>query len=841
MHVPIRKLLLLGLTITILGFSTASSCLAETHDLKGQVLDDKGSPIVSASCTLNGPTLSDRGVTVTSAGKGEFEFQGLAPGIYSLSCAALGYQPVFKNSLEITAEASPEIEITLPREIMVRQTVEVKEKAPTVAQQSGNQTSTLSAPQLMALPLIQQKFLAALPLTPGVVRTPDGKINIKGVVESQGLLMVDSAELVDPVTGAFSIQIPLDAVESLHVYKSTYQTEYGRFSGGLTTVESKPPSDQFHWELNDFVPSPRVKSGHIVGIADDEPRLYITGPVWRSRLNVSESLEYNLIKQPVRGLSYPDNEIKTQGFNSFTTFQYIISPQNLMSFHVDLFPLRREFANINSLIPRPASENYGQHGFSANAVDRYLFPSGSILTTLFQYMKFDSYAHGQGIGDMLITPDGWGGNYFNAYSRYGHQTEFLQNLELAPRQWNGRHNFKVGGDFLHRFYEGSSVSRPVKLLRPDGSLAQQIDFQGPGKLTGKDTEVSVFGQDQWAFNDKLALSYGVRFTTQSIGEPAAFAPRTSLVYSPSKSGRTILRAGFGVFYDRVPLLAGDFTENPTRSITSFDTAGQPLGAPVVYPNAYIKVEENGQLVVPSRNRLDSTPFNTTWNLEVDQEIRPNMLVRVSYLSSRTYRQFVASPLNLPQSGPTLLLTNNGGSRYHETEVTFRYRPRPKVDLNFSYVHSLSRGDLNTMADIFVPFEQPVIRPNYFSTLASNIPDRVVAWSTLSLPWKVTTSPLLDVHTGFPWSALDVYQNYVGTPNGRRLPTFASLDLKLSKDFRIPYLPWFQNHTFRGSVIVYNLTNHSNPRDVNYNMASSNFGQFLGFQHRFYDAYIDIVF
>ena len=75
-----------------------------------------------------------------------------------------------------------------------------------------------------------------------MVRTPDGKINIKGEVESQGLLLVDSAEMVDPVTGEFSIEIPLDAVQTLSSTRPPISADYGRFSGGLTTIVTKPPA-----------------------------------------------------------------------------------------------------------------------------------------------------------------------------------------------------------------------------------------------------------------------------------------------------------------------------------------------------------------------------------------------------------------------------------------------------------------------------------------------------------------------------------------------------------------------------------------------------------------------
>jgi len=199
------------------------------------------------------------------------------------------------------------------------------------------------------------------------------------------------------------------------------------------------------------------------------------------------------------------------------------------------------------------------------------------------------------------------------------------------------------------------------------------------------------------------------------------------------------------------------------------------------------------------------------------------------------------PLALPGSASILLLTNTGGSRYHEFESTLRVRASARADLNFSYVRSLARGVLNTLTHVYVPFEQPVIRPNFYADLPSNIPHRVVAWGRFKLPREVTLSPLLDVHSGFPYSAVDVLQGYVGAPNSRRFPTFLSLDLRMTKDFRAPITSWLKKHKFRIDFTVFNLTNHANPRDVYANVASPHFGSFLGYQHRVYDLSLDIVY
>lgn len=817
---------------------------AGTQDLNGEVLNEKNEPIAGAVCTLTSTRpglLPEAGLSQTTEEKGHFGFPGLLAGDYNLICAAVGYQPVEQQNLAVTDQPIPFMQLVLPLEVVIREKVEVRGKVSQVAQQPTAPPAKITSQQLQALPLAEHKFKASLPLVPGVVRTPDGRINIKGSAETTGMLLVDSADTVDPVTGAFSIDVPLDAIESVEVYKSAYNAEYGRFSGGLTSIETKPPSGQWHYELNDFLPTPRFRSGHLMGIQDNEPRLTLGGPVLANRLNFSESFTYDLLKQPVRGLKWPKNEIKTEGFTSFSSFQYIFAPNHLMTVTMDFFPLRREFADITALIPQSASSNYGQRGGSFGVTDRYLLQSGGVATTLVQITKFDSYAHGQGPADMLVTPNGMDGNYFNEWSRTSDAQQVSETYQLPRKDWLGKHDLRIGGDYVHRTYEGMSQSHPVQLLRADGSLAEQIDFSGPARLEVEDTEWAAFIQDHWALSDHLALDGGLRYAGQVIGATTALAPRAGFVYSPGAAGRTIFRGGAGVFYDRVPLLAGDFINNPTRTVTYFDAQGLPTGPPITFQNVYVKVDEKGDHVIPRANHLSSTPYNLTWNLEVDREFGAHVLGRLSYLSSRTYDVFIIDPLSLPGTNPVLLLTNTGASRYHELEATVRVHKGDRSDFNISYIYSLTRGDLNTLSQVYIPFEQPVIRPNFFGTLPSNVPHRVVTWGRFQMPRGITVTPLFDVHTGFPYSNFDVLQNYVGVVNNQRFPTLLSLDLKVTKDFAAPFIERLKNHRFRIGVAVFNITDHGNPLQVYSNVSSPYFGHFIGFQHRLFDASFDIVY
>ena len=436
----------LALLLVLSICSAAQGALPDTQTLRGEVVDQKGAPIAGAVCTLWGRTLPEQGRPVTTGNRGIFEFTGLIPGTYRVTCAAVGHEPNAKDDIQISqSEAPSTLQIELPEEVVVHQKIDVTAQAPKATAEEAAPPATLSEQQLRSLPLVEQKFKAALPMIPGVIRTPDGRIAIKGAIENQGTLLVDSAETVDPVTGSFSIDVPLDAVESIDVFKSAYQVEYGRFSGGLTTLQTKAPSSQWNYELNDFVPTPRFEAGHWVGLQSDAPRLYFSGPLMGDKFTFSEAFTYDYSSQPVRGLAWPNNQTRKQGWTSFTDFYYTISPQHLTSIDVKLFPVRRQYDNLDTFIPLAASADYGQSGYSIGWHDHYLFKGGGILTTIAQFTDFDSYSHGQGAQDLQITPTGWEGNFFNAWTRSSAQQEVQENYLFPRKHRLGQSRFQDRG------------------------------------------------------------------------------------------------------------------------------------------------------------------------------------------------------------------------------------------------------------------------------------------------------------------------------------------------------------------------------------------------------------
>ena len=780
-------------------------------------------------------------LSVDTDDNGKYEFLNLQPGTYTISISVQGFKAVTK-SVTLTAGQQAIQDFTLQLE-SVSEKVEVSGSTANITTESASvPPATVTHTELKSIPTAQEKVKDVLPITPGVIKTLDSKLTFKGSDENQSLLIVNSARTTDPVTGSFGVPIPTDAVESFAVYKTPYDASLGSFSGGLTSISTRAPDDKWGFKLRGVVPSVLGKEGSMVGIAEAIPGVAFDAPLVPHKFLLSEVFQYEMKKTTVEGLPWPYDISKRQGFNNFTTLEAILAPNHVLTITINAFPLRQQNVDINALVPQPASNDLNQSGWAIGVSDKYQFSSGAIASLVAQYMRFDSNAHGQGPADMLITPEGWGGNFFNKWSRRGKEVQAVPSYQFPKKRWHGEHEIRVGADIDYRSFFGITSSHPIQLLRADNSLQEEITFGPEGTQVPSDSSVAEFVQDHWVLSPQWSLDLGARLSTESYGWSAAFAPRVGVAYSPGKTGKTVIRAGAGTFYGVLPLLAADFAANPSRTITQFDTTGLPVGPSTTYTNVYAG-RANPLLTTGLPLQPGTTPRNFSWNGEADRELRNDLKVKVAYLDSHTTYLFDVQPFTAAPGAESFMgLTNTGSSHYRELEATGHYTLREHDQVNVSYIWSRARGDLNSLSNIAIPFAAPVIRPNVYGILPSDIPHRVIAWGIFAMPWKMTFSPLADVHSGYPYSAVDVGQQYVGAPNSNRFDKFFSLDLKLYREFKVPFLGNRSGkvHHMRLGVYTLNVTNHQNFIAVYNNIASPNFGRFAGFIYRHEGAIIDFV-
>ena len=824
-----------GLTNLIVAQSRAAS-----NDWRVVVADAQERLIVGAKCVLR----RDQKIVaeVVTNESGAAIFKNAADGIYSLKIEKDGFEKFAEENIKIGDAAPREISVTLKiADVAAQVTVENSaENVNTVEAGSSPPAGEIKRKILERLPLATKRVDEAIPLVPGVIRSSNGEISINGASEQQSAFRVNGLNVADPANGNFRLNLPVDAVESVQVFRHPYSAEFGQFTGGLTNIETRRGGDQWHSEVNDFLPDFRFHNGKFYGVQDNAPHVNFNGPILKERLFISQSLGYSISKVPVRGLVFPNNETVSEAQSYFTQADFIVSPTHSQSFTAGYFPERQSFVGLDFFRPRPVTPNYKQKDFVGTFRDGFALENGGLLQSSFSYKRFFAGVSGQGTNDQTITPVGENGNYFSNQNRRSTRTELFEIYDFPARAFfGGTHNIKVGFNFTNVSNVMNYAARPVNVRRINGTLAERTTFETAPQIRVTNQTYTGFIQDRLIVRPNLSFDFGVRLEDQRIAAERNFVPRAGFAFSPFKGDKTIVRGGIGFFYDKVPLNIRAFDQYPARTVTNYGTDGQTIISRTRYENILV----NSPALFPldfrtAKSDVGFVPENLTWNLQIDQIVNSRFSLRANYTHSRTTRLYAVSPETDFFGRDAIVLSPSGRVSYDALELTAKLTLPKNQPFYVSYIRSKTRGNLNDFSSYFGDFGNPIIRRNQFSNLSTDVPNRFLAWGSISLPKKITVSPILEWRSGFPFSILDQNQNFVGTRNAsnQRLPNFFSLDAEISKDFQVT-----KKYAVRLSLKGFNLTDHFNPRNVRNNLSDPQFGNFINSYRRYFTGGFDIIF
>src|SRR5262249_31710919 len=201
--------------------------------------------------------------------EGRYAFEGLPPGTYRIEAIASGLRAERSIVVEPDKITNADLELK-PTEVQSTVTV-------TASANDGKMSAsseTISEQTLRDAPNVNERFESALPMVPGVVRGPDGHINLKGARSTQSGALVNSANVTDPVTGSPAISVPIDVVSNVQVISNPYDPQYGKLTGAVSSVETKTGNyDGFHFRAQNLLIRPRVRDGSIDGIGAATPRV----------------------------------------------------------------------------------------------------------------------------------------------------------------------------------------------------------------------------------------------------------------------------------------------------------------------------------------------------------------------------------------------------------------------------------------------------------------------------------------------------------------------------------------------------------------------------------------
>ena len=807
-----------------MGALVAVCLLASAPDLQGLTgVTQQQTSVTGLTTTLDG-SVRLRGVSITVADsttgtivattasddQGRFALTELLPGTYILTASLEGFVTTSRSLITVDAEE--------PLTIDFRLAVSGLEEDVEVQGESGTPLDILDTPMLVEtlggelldiVPVRGENFDTLLPLLPGVVRTPRGRLSVKGGLGTQTSLRVNSVNVTDPVTGEFGTTLPDDAVETITLLPNPYAAEYGGFSAGVTEVETRRGTDQWRWAVTNFFPSFRFRDSTLRGVGKVRPCLTFGGPLQIGRVHLAQSLQYRIIKTkvPVRPDVASDNVLES--FDSFTQIDADLNDRHHILATVSHFPRDIDGVGVDTFNPKEVSANFRQRGYNFAISERAILWSSGFLESGFAYKRLGIEIVGNGTQPMTLAPNENSGHFFNDQDRDTWTAEWTEAFTLQQQDWAGDHVFKFGMEVRHAGFSGDSISRPVEIRRADGSLSQRIVYGPESTQSAESTDIGLFVQDRWRVNDRLLLEVGGRVDRNEVLEGLNVAPRFGLVLSLKPDGSRVVRTGAGVFFPNTTLNVKAFETYEAPTVTKFGRDG-------------LTVED----VSPFVHQLaaQKAPSSFIWNVEYFHAVSDRLFSKVNFLRRTGDNELILQPTEDTLGRSVLQLDSNGRSRYWELELTTRLLTGPH-ELNFSYVRSKSQGDLNVFDEFYGNYRNPIVRPNQFSLAATDTGHRFLFRGLLvAQSWNI--SPVVEFRQGFPYSQRDEDLQYVGAHNrAGRFPNVWVLDLDIQRPFQIGPL------NTRIGVRMFHLFERDFPRDVQQNIGSPSFGQFSNFVER----------
>lgn len=780
---------------------TLAPTSAEAAPVSGRVSDPSGLPLPGVSLTFTRDNAQP--VVLVTDNEGKYSID-LPPGRYILTAELSGFESI-KAEVNVPADGSAMVRDLAMKLAAVQTKVDVVAPAPSILGTGGpSQPAAINRTVIDNATVPNNKFEDVLPLLPSVVRGPDGLISVAGARAPQGSLLVNGVRETDPVTGQFAASLPLAAVESVEVFATSAAAEHGNAVGGITDVRTRAGDDKWRFSINSLTPRPRFDAGGIQGIDAWEPNGGIRGPIVRGRAWLAQSFDYRFERAWFDTLA-GRQPTRMKGLFSLTQVDTEVRPGHLVTGLVAFYPQKTEHAALGAFTPSETTPNLHTGGWSTTFIDRLTVRANAALESRLQLKRLDSETTvpEDASGSYVVGHDIVRGAYFYTQSRTSWQVAWDEAYSHVRTTPTGEHELKVGFSLSYATFDGDSSGRPVAYARSDGTLSRLVEFQGPGAVSASARHVGLFAQDSWRPSGAWRFDFGARFDASTLATGPRLAPRAGFAYA-TPDRRTTFTGNLGIYADKLLLSAGAFPLQQERVLSIFDRSGT-LTERLAYRNVI-----SGRLHAPQA---------VAWNLQVDRHIGSGWMARAKYQQRRGYDEIVVSPLRVSPAEGLMVLTANGESRARSIEATVGRRSATN-EFYMSYVRASSRGNLNDLSSVEGDLRLPLVQPDQIGPLSIEVPHRLLVWGIVRLPRKITVAPFVEVRSGFPYSIVDEDWNEIGRRNSARFPTFASLDLVVTKI--VSGLP-FGLPPARLGMKLYNVTGRFNARDVQRDIERPDFG------------------
>jgi hypothetical protein len=702
---------------------------------------------------------------------GRYLFPYLRVGAYEVSVRKTGFQEATRP-VTLTVGAAFDVPFALVVGQMTTK-VQVSADAPVLETARTQMASTISQQEIEDLPLSGRNYLDIALIAPGVSPTntaanqlfaetsamPGQGISIGSQRNFSNSFIIDGVSANDDAAGVAGTFVGLDVVQEFQVVTSGGQAELGRALGGYVNVVTKSGSNARHGDLYGYLRNSRFNAANelshtVLPLTQAQYGTSLSGPILRNKTFYFANFEGRdlnqsglvaiapsavaTIKARLLAVGYPRPQISTGDFSNPVHNQNFFAKVDHHFSDADQFSIHYNLYHVDSINSRGAG-GLSAPSASANLFDTDQTVAASNILTLSSRVVNETRA--QFTNSNLAAPPSdpigpavsisgvasFGTLSGSPTARVNQLYEATDSLSIQQ----GANSIRVGIDFL---YNNDTITFP-RTIRGSYAFSSLANFlSGTYNSSGFTQTFNVtrvhqtnpnagfYAQDEYKVTPRLTLNVGLRYDLELLKTIATqtgnVSPRAGLAWSPFASRRTVIRAGFGLFYDRVPLrpLANALLSADNTTVVgnlqqlSISLSPTQAGAPV-FPNIL------GSLTIPAGvlfnfSTMDphlKNAYSEQGNFEIEQQLGKSGTLSLGYEHVRGLHLIVSINQNVPSCAavgtndgcrPNLAYGNDSqyssaaDSHYDGAHVSFLQRPVKWGDYRVSYTYSKALDDVS---------------------------------------------------------------------------------------------------------------------------------------------------
>ncbi len=824
-----------------------SSLLAQqsaTNVVRGHVADPTGAVIPGAAVTLTPTKGAPR--SAVASGDGTFAIRDVAPGTYTLRVQAAGFTP-YQKSVTIDGPKSLTQNVSLQIQTQTQQVV-VTDQETTLDTSPDNNANAM---------VIKGKDLDALSDDPDELSDELQALAGPAAGPNGGQIYIDG------FTGG---QLPpKSAIREIRINRNPFSAEYDKLGYGRIEIFTKPGTDKFHGQFQTSANTSGLNTANPFVKTNLPPYNtlqyfgYVSGPINKNASFFFTASRRNIADDNIISTSYLNPDLTIN--DNYT--EAVPSPRHLTMFspRVDLqlgqnntLTVRYQYTNSNQ-------ENSGVGGFNLSSQaattddtentlqisDTQIINDRIINETRFQYRRERDNVFAQNNSPTVSVQGSFnGGGSNNGNSRDAEDNYELQNytsIQLKNNfiRFGGRLRANRDSNYSNAGYNGQYVFNSIQAYQAaeqalqSGSTttsgASQYNVtQGSPVARLSYADVGLYAEDDWKARPNFTLSYGLRFESQSgIRNKANFAPRLAIAWGIGQHGtqtpKTVLRAGYGVFYAR--FTSGNILQAERQNgITQTEYI---VASPEFYPNSsppQSDLEAQSPTIyqlAPSLHAAYTMQFGAT----LERQLNKHTTLALTYLNSRGVHEYLSLNANAPDpaDGGARPIPTQGNIYQYASEGVYRQNQfianiRMQASRRFSffafYILNYAKADA-AGAGSFVSNSYNISQD--YGTASFDRRNRIIAIGNLQLPLAITFNPFIIYNSGAPFN-ITTGQDNNGDSIYNDRPAFAT-DLSRPSVVRTKYGN-FDTDPIAGQTIV----------PINYERGPSNFSANLRISRAF---------